>query len=175
MADKVKVTNISHLSKAGSIGAWIADKFLDPGTEVVIPISKLPEDWERLGTIFSFQFLEGIPADPVATPQQIAPVVDKQMLKDLLKEVVGEHLLANKAPEAPNPGITKQDLIDAISALSVQAPTGANQTQKYVDVASFVPEIKSAEEIQISMETSTTKMGSGSLSDLKKKLKKLGS
>lgn len=166
----VKITNISHRSQSGSIGAWMANKFLDPGTSVVVPVASLPPDWQTMGTIFSFEFLDLLEPTPAPAPQ--IPTFDREDLKSLLKEVVGEHLASLPKPRElpPPPSLTKADLLEAISGLVINGATPATQISKDQPVDVFVPNIKGVEDIQISMDETKEKVGS--LSSLKAKLRK---
>jgi hypothetical protein len=122
-----------------------------------------------MGTIFSFEFLDL--ADPVP-PSPVVPTIDREDLRSMLKEVVGEHL-ATLPREMPTPqptGLTKADLLEALGALVINGGTPSSQISKDSPIDVFVPSIKGVEDIQISMEESKSKVGS--LSDLKAKLRK---
>ena len=150
----VKITNISHRG-SGPIGAWIANNFLEAGTFVTVSISKLPENWQMLGSIFSFEFLDD--NLPTSNSSALQPLFDKKDLKEILKEIMDEQ----------QPSVTKKDLVDLIKELQINPKMDFIKSESKVDA--FIPKIEGVEEIQISMEESKSKI---SLKDLKEKLRK---
>lgn len=162
---QVKVVNISNQSSSGPTIAWIANKQLSPGMSTVIFVSELPPQWETMGTLFSFEFLQEHPTVVKGLHQPLS----HEDLKQALREVVAAEL--ETIQSKPTNGLTKEDLFEFLAQLPVVS--GSNGTKDALvkgPSASFVPDIASVDEASIEMSTST--QSGMSKNSLKERLKK---
>jgi hypothetical protein len=161
----VKVTNITHQSSREAFGAWIANKYLEPGRDCTVPLSLLPPDWQTMGTIFTFEFLGEVSPDPVTPPTTL----NSDSLKELLREVVQE---VQNQLRPVEPAITRADILEILSRVS-QAPPASTVSESpgvSATVPMFIPSIREVESSQIEVETKIEKVGS--VADLRAKLKR---
>jgi hypothetical protein len=185
----VKITNISHESSQGATSAWIASRNLSPGMSITVPVAQLPPEWERLGTIFKFEFMgaaeTGQPELPPASTQPPTELAfSLEMLEALMDKVVSKHMAMatdsiSLAVAGQGNGITKDELIDT---LKQHVPTVINGREIIAaphqaihggPSGVFIPKIEEVEESSISIQSSTEKVDSKSLKErLRKNLSK---
>lgn len=156
MQPQVKVTNISHRNGSG-FGLWLAQRYIKPGSSVVMPVAELPGDYTKLSNVLEFEFLQA--TVPIADPNTELVMQMLDMQKALLEQM-GQ--MQERINQQSQQVVVVQAPVGNTAAPSGTAPLGIGTNH-------FIPEIG---EVQADIQISSTSSKAVDGKALKERLKK---